>query len=358
MTVGLAAGALTAIAGAQPAAATTTTQTFTSVGSATFVVPAGVTSLTVVAQGGKGADGGGNMWVSSGGEGGRETATIAVTPGESLQIVVGSAATSETGGSNGGGTATSGTTAGGGGGASDVRQGGTALVNRVVVAGGGGGGGRSGPGSHGGNGGGGGGTAGSNADGVTQGGDVSGAGGGAGTNVAGGAGGVNNGAGVGNPGTLGVGGNGPSTCEDPGAGGGGYYGGGSGSAGCWNGGGGGGGGSNYATAGATSVLSENGINTGSGSVVVSWIEPIPTTTTIPTTLPPTTLPAATPVAPLLSWSCPKTPVRFQASYPWVANALRFWCRFTISRLRNHRTVVTYLVPPGWRWKWVVNPHRR
>ncbi|MGB8964955.1 MAG: glycine-rich protein [Candidatus Cybelea sp.] len=87
----------------------------------------------------------------TGGNGGIVTATIAVTPGETLAIFVGGEGTGDTsncspgsdGGFNGGGAGGSenyclnGT---GGGGASDVRQGGDELGDRVIVAGRGGGG--------------------------------------------------------------------------------------------------------------------------------------------------------------------------------------------------------------------------
>ena len=69
-------------AGADPV-----TDTFDVPGSSTFVVPAGVTSLTVDAwgaQGGQAANSG-----SAGGLGGRVTASLAVTPGDALTLVVG-----------------------------------------------------------------------------------------------------------------------------------------------------------------------------------------------------------------------------------------------------------------------------
>ena len=90
------------------------------------------------AQGGNAAIGG------AGGLGGSATGTLAVTPGQVLNIYVGGQ-----NGYNGGGTgAANGNTVLGqpsasnapnGGGASDVRVGGTALTDRVIVAGGGGG---------------------------------------------------------------------------------------------------------------------------------------------------------------------------------------------------------------------------
>jgi hypothetical protein len=128
---------------------TTVTCTFSFTGAAdSFTVPAGVTSVMVVAFG---AQGGSSQDGVSGGLGGQATATISVTPGETLQVNVGgrpSTGNPANGGFNGGGPggAATGTfgalvAGGGGGGASDVRQGGAALANRVVIGGGGGGGG-------------------------------------------------------------------------------------------------------------------------------------------------------------------------------------------------------------------------
>ncbi|MEY2449083.1 MAG: hypothetical protein QOH79_2559, partial [Acidimicrobiaceae bacterium] len=148
---------VTAPAATTPAAVTNTiaaavpvTQTFSTPGTFDFVVPAGVTSITVDAFGAAG----GQISSKEGGLGGRTTATIAVTPGETLQINVGGVGGDVVGkfnptpgvaGVNGGGSGgqgssgSGGTGAGGGGGASDVRQGGASLAKRIVVAGGGGG---------------------------------------------------------------------------------------------------------------------------------------------------------------------------------------------------------------------------
>ncbi len=120
-----------------------TTFNFTG-GSQTFVVPAGVVSITIVASGAAGGIGG----VTVGGIpglGGRTTATVPVTPGASLTVLVGGMGRdgrpdfATAGGFNGGGDSTG--DGGGGGGASSVRDGATPLV---VVGGGGGGGGESG----------------------------------------------------------------------------------------------------------------------------------------------------------------------------------------------------------------------
>lgn len=100
-----------------------------------FVVPMGITHVTIQASGAGGGIGG----ATHTGAGGFAQATIPVTPGESLAVFVGGTSTGsygQYGGFNGGGNGGP----GGGGGASDVRQSGTALANRVIVAGGGGGG--------------------------------------------------------------------------------------------------------------------------------------------------------------------------------------------------------------------------
>ncbi len=123
----------------------------------TWTVPAGVTSINVVANGAQGGDVLVAEWTPqgmAGAPGGRVASTMAVTPGQVLYINVGgkgagSSAAGAAGGYNGGGNAAShfGLYSGaGGGGASDIRVGGTVLSNRVLVAGGGGGaGGDSGP---------------------------------------------------------------------------------------------------------------------------------------------------------------------------------------------------------------------
>ncbi|MBK6960395.1 MAG: IPTL-CTERM sorting domain-containing protein [Gammaproteobacteria bacterium] len=114
----------------------------------TFVVPAGVTTITVEAWGASGWSGTG----APGGLGGYATGNLSVTPGETLYIYVGGQGTVANGdrvpaggGFNGGGNGQSNGfedidgSVGGGGGASDFRQGGNTLNDRVLVAGGGGG---------------------------------------------------------------------------------------------------------------------------------------------------------------------------------------------------------------------------
>ncbi len=99
-----------------------------------FVVPGCVDTITMDVYG---AQGGAN-WVNNTNFGGRVTAKIAVTPGETLMVYVGQQPTSGTiGGWNGGGN---GDGAGkGGGGASDVRRGPFTLNDRIIVGGAGGG---------------------------------------------------------------------------------------------------------------------------------------------------------------------------------------------------------------------------
>lgn len=258
-------GVLPAHAMISPVACTGNTvhgrQTFAYTGGAqTFTVPDGVCQLTVDAYG---AQGGG----PAGGLGGQVTATITVTPGETLNIYVGQQGPDPgkggtPGGWNGGGSSTG--DGGGGGGASDVRQGGTALANRVVVAGGGGGTGIPGDAA----GGAGGGATG--ATGATAGG---GAGGGGGTQAAGGAGGA--GASGGTAGTVGAAGTGGTGGADGGkygggGGGGGYFGGGGagggGAGGGSSSGGGGGGGSSFPATGTHA----QGVRTGDGQVILTW----------------------------------------------------------------------------------------
>ena len=117
-------------------------QNFTTVGSSTFTVPAGVNELHILCVGGgggaAGCEGNSNGSGSGGGGGGLGwTNSISVTPGENLTVVVG-------GGGGGGGDAQS----GGAGGTSEVRRGTTVLVRATGGSGGanestgGGGGGR------------------------------------------------------------------------------------------------------------------------------------------------------------------------------------------------------------------------
>jgi hypothetical protein len=245
-----------------------------------FKVPAGVTSITVVALG---AAGGAisSYYKTNGGSGGRVHAVISVSPGEMLYVFVGGIGFVKSyvgyGGFNGGGDAGPDWFGFGGGGASDIRQGGATLRDRIIVAGGGGGDGgfisAGASGTGGGLGGGPGGNAqGYGGSGGSQNGGGAGGGGGFGSSSLGY---------PGEPGTLGDGGMGGDgniyTSSyfggSGGGGGGGYYGGGGGGGGSPGGqGAGGGGGSSYVESSATLVRMWRGWKTatGNGLVVFDW----------------------------------------------------------------------------------------
>jgi hypothetical protein len=247
-----------------------------------FTVPAGVTEISVVARGAKGA----GKRIA---DGGRVHAVIPVTPGETLVLYIGGDASGATGGFNGGGGGGGSAVSGGGGGASDVREGGTSLGDRIIVSGGGGGAGAYGHGTGGKGGGKTGGTGGCGQ--VPSSGSVcgqfGGAGGYGGAQSAGGQGGAGGQCFTsygtqGESGALGIGGNGSGEVSGAygspgGGGGGGYYGGGGGGSGCsygssGGGGGGGGGGSSYAERRATDVHMWQGWKQSAhnGLVVLSW----------------------------------------------------------------------------------------
>ena len=269
-TLALVAGMLALTGGS--ASATVVSATFSFTGAEqTFTVPAGVTSIHVVA---KGAAGGPGLYFnapSPTGRGASVAGDVAVSPGSTLYVEVGGTPTTLVGcypsvpcvgGFNGGGSSHFG---GGGGGASDVRtvaraDAGT-LDSRLLVAAGGGGSGelalcQAPPFPNGGSGGD------AGASGGTGGACVStagGTGGGAGTSSAGGTGGSPSG----DAGAQGVGGNGGSNTG--GGGGGGLYGGGGGgdftfSSRDLNAAGGGGGGSNLVPAGGSSALTSDPAN--------------------------------------------------------------------------------------------------
>lgn len=231
----------------------TTVYTFNFTGTIqNFTVPPCVGTLSVNVRGGKG--GGAN-----GGNGASVTGTLAVTPGQVLQVVVGGAGNCPAAGFNSGGPGASGSSAScGGGGLSRL---GTALIaaggggrggGTVSVAGGAGG-------------------CLTGMAGTT----LFGGGGGGGTQIAGGAGGAAWGGGnAGGAGSLGLGGPGavdPCFGTGPGGGGGGgFYGGGGGGSDCFvggtGGGGGGGGGSSFTPAGGSCAP---GINTGNGVITIT-----------------------------------------------------------------------------------------
>ncbi len=248
-------------------------QTFSLTGNGqTFIVPAGVRRLTVVAHGGAGA---GSVDYGYTGLPGRVYAVIPVHPGDKLYVFVG--ASGEHGGFNGGGVGGapgSGTYQGyTGGGASDVRMGGDRLKDRIIVAAGGGASGDSvaygdAPGGNGG------GLVGKSGGASGRG---SGGGGGGGTQYqagSGGAGGIGTQSRNGQPGgngSLGLGGNGGDGGPGNGCG---SYGlcfggpGGGGGGGYYGGGGGGGGGAGYASEGRS-----DGSQGGGGGGGSSYVEP-------------------------------------------------------------------------------------
>lgn len=244
----------------------------------TWTVPTGVTSIKVSVSG---AQGGGNS--AANGKGGLVTATLSVTPGQVLAIVVGGQPTSNTtvyGYGGAGGVVTTATTRNGyaGGGLSGLFLSSVSFANALVVAGGGGG------------------TNGLNSLATTGvppgGGGAAGApngsngaqgnwggrqeGGRGATQSAGGAIGV----GVDTPSTApGIGnqlsgGNGgsvsTSTWTGGGGGGAGYYGGGGGAGGGSSVGAGGGGSSYVKTTVGTNIVYTSGANTGHGKVVISY----------------------------------------------------------------------------------------
>jgi outer membrane protein OmpA-like peptidoglycan-associated protein len=282
---------IAALGGAQVASATTVV--FGSTGTEqTFTVPVGVTSVHVVAVGGRGGaanDAAGGI----GGFGATATADLAVASGNVLYVeVAGNGTTGGMGGFNGGapGGATGGcSVGGGGGGASDLRTSpmsdGSTLSSRVVIAAGGGGGGGGvetpcalsvAPGAAGGA---------AGASGSTE----SGQGGGAGTASTGGTGGVGeNLATSGGNGLLGIGGAGVDNggcCGSGGGGGGIFGGGGGGDAGGaeFGAGGGGGGSSGFGTGTSNTAIGAD--TTGTPSVTLTYSVALPPTASISTPVP-------------------------------------------------------------------------
>src|SRR4051812_13144476 len=122
---GFAVAALVAVAAHAPVSYAGT-RSYDVPGTYTYVVPATVTSLDVTAVGGNGADSVSPCLAVLGGKGRVVTSTLAVTPGEVLQITVAGAGsrpgTFAPGGGGFGGGGNSFNCTGGGGGASDVRR--------------------------------------------------------------------------------------------------------------------------------------------------------------------------------------------------------------------------------------------
>ena len=253
-------------------------QTFSYTGSAAgFTVPTGVSQVTITADGAQGGQG----KPAVGGKGAQVQADVPVSPGETLNVVVGGAGGASVVGSGGGGggsfvyrTATSSgllIAAAGGGGSGGAFAGSDGSASTTASAGesgvfcpgggapgtggGGGGGGSSGCST----GGGGGGLLGDGTDGAGL------TGGGGGKALANGAAG---GVGVGGGGANGGFGGGGAADGFAGGGGGGYNGGG-GASGFIGGAGGGGGGSFFASS-ATNMSGTSGANSGNGQVVISY----------------------------------------------------------------------------------------
>ncbi|MEU2390839.1 Ig-like domain repeat protein [Streptomyces sp. NPDC007369] len=273
--------------------------TYSTPGTDTFTVPAGVSAVSVDLYGAEGGSAAGFVTPNPpntgapGGLGGRTRATLPVTAGQDLRVTVAAAGipgSSRRGeyarpggfghGAGGGGAHGGG---GSGGGASDLRGGTSGKADRLLVAGGGGGAGNGGPLLRGGNGGG------PVAEAGGQGGgpEGSGVGGGGASQSAHGTGSPNSAAGgpgiagsdtdpntgLPNPGSGGPGGNGARGGNGGGGGGGGYFGGGGGSGGGNPGnfhGAGGGGGSSYAAPSARDAVLDAGVNRGNGKAVVSF----------------------------------------------------------------------------------------
>lgn len=219
--------------------------TFTYTGAQqTYVVPAGVTAVTMECYGSQGQG-------SGGGKGGYVKATYVVTPGETLYVYVGGQSNF-----NGGGNGSIGGVAYNGGDKSDVRRGGTANANIELAGAGGGAGPVAAAGGAGGTpGAAGGGTSPGGGGTATGGGGAGGGGGGGGSAWAGGA------------------GNGPTSSAGGGAG---HYGGGSGNGTV----GGGGGGNSWADPSAIDVpVYIAGTRAGTGQVVITpYVPPAPTLT--------------------------------------------------------------------------------
>lgn len=292
--VALAGSAQAALPSSCAQSGVTVTCTFGETGAAqSFTVPGGVDSITVDAFG---AAGGGNNFDLVG-LGGEAEATLAVTSGDAVEVLVGGQGgrfAHGAGGFNGGGAggAAQAVLGGGGGGASDVRTGTCAqtlscdLSARALVAGGGGGSVQAGGDVHGQGGGGGYPTGGVGENGGTFASDATGGGGG-GQSAPGGSPGA---AETGTPcttaptdgttgGTLtqdaggagGAAGVGLGHSESGGGGGGGgYWGGGGGGGSCDKAAGAGGGGSSFGPAGTTF---NNAVNDGDGSVTITYTAP-------------------------------------------------------------------------------------
>ncbi|MSW94242.1 MAG: IPTL-CTERM sorting domain-containing protein, partial [Actinobacteria bacterium] len=83
-----------------PPAQASSQESFTTPGLTSWVVPSGVTQITVTAVGGGGGGGGGG----AGGAGCAVVSTFAVTPGQSIRLFIGGGGGGNTGGGGGGGS--------------------------------------------------------------------------------------------------------------------------------------------------------------------------------------------------------------------------------------------------------------
>ena len=266
------------------------TLTETVPGHYSWVVPCGISSISITMYGARGGKGYRTAVGGTGGKGAKIVATYAVVPGTLLDLYVGAQGTNassasvagiggaggnagdESGGNGYGSVTTTWGAGGGGGAASSIRMGGTALANRIFVAAGGGGAGREDNANENGGGGGNVGLIGTASPVAER--------GLGGTAIAGGAavlyspGGCSPTGITGTAGALGLGGNGGmttastanTTCFYGGGGGGGagYY---VGSGGCA---GGGGGGSSYTDPSATGVTITNNNHAGNGSITIVY----------------------------------------------------------------------------------------
>ncbi len=315
------------------------TLVFNYTGSAqTWTVPDGITSIDVTLTG---AEGGVSYYDASrgshAGRGGKVTATLAVTPGQVLNLYVGGKGQDFTnvsgvqamGGYNGGGNGGAyGYYSAGGGGASDIRIGGTSLSDRVIVAGGGG---ANGYGYYGTQGGHGGGTTGANGEAYSSYGAATG-----GSQTSGGIGGTYSSSSSvyqGDAGTLGQGGEG--SYYYGGGGGGGYYGGGG--AGYL---GSGGGGSSFANGTyASSVVHTQGYQTNNGQIIIAFEQPLIEITTQPTnTSACSGNTASFSVAATLGYSAPALTYQWQenngSGYSNISGATSSTLSFTASAAQN------------------------
>jgi len=267
----------------------TTTCTFIYTGAPeAWVVPAGVTSAVFDLFGAQGGNFAplNNFPGGAGGKGGHVQATVALTPGATLNMRVGGKGSDSVafigpftvvGGFNGGGTNSATcvgcnyTLGGAGGGSSDVRTSADALANRLLVAGGGGGAGAGSitndPGA--------GGNSATAAKSVTF---MSALniclGGGAGTLLGPGAAGSGFGCISGSPGAAGGLDGGDGSLFGVGAGGGGFFGGGAGAVGFdFYHASGGGGGSDYVDPSATNVTVTDGVQSGNGLITLTYATP-------------------------------------------------------------------------------------